>query len=65
MTSFNYHFHIISLQSDDEMEMKQLRGTEHEAEPKNLEVGVCIKNLTKIYNKVSRLMTLLHTNPKS
>ena len=45
--------------------MEQLRGAEHEAEPKDLEVGIRIKNLTKIYNKVSRAMTLLHTNPKS
>lgn len=42
----------VILQSDDEMEMEQLSGREHEEEPKELEAGVHIKNLTKIYDKV-------------
>ena len=42
----------VSIQLDDEMEMENLRGSEHEPEPKEFEVGVRIKNLTKIYDKV-------------
>ena len=49
-------WHGHSSQFDNEMEMEQLRGEEHEQEPKDLEVGVHIKNLTKIYDKVSELM---------
>ena len=37
------------------MEMEQVSRAEHEQEPKDLEVGVSIKNLTKIYDKVRHL----------